>query len=148
MIFISVGCSREFLVSVCVIDDIWNKLFCFNNEPESCKWVQCLLATLNVRTHRINGGQHTTNMDAFGGSFSDAFPEKKIFVSWFNIHWVFLFWVKLMDVSNCVFNSSPPSAAYMRQETGSALVQVMACRLFGTKPLSEPLLTYYYQLDP
>ena len=27
------------------------------------------------------------------------------------------------------FNSSPPSSAYMRQETGSALVQVMACRL-------------------
>ena len=26
-------------------------------------------------------------------------------------------------------NSSPPSPAYMRQETGSALVQVMACRL-------------------
>ena len=28
-----------------------------------------------------------------------------------------------------VVNSSPPSPAYMRQETGSALVQVMACRL-------------------
>ena len=30
-------------------------------------------------------------------------------------------------------NSFPPSAAYMRQWTGSALVQVMACRLFGAK---------------
>ena len=28
----------------------------------------------------------------------------------------------------------------MRQWTGSALVQIMACRLFGTKPLPEPLL--------
>ena len=28
----------------------------------------------------------------------------------------------------------------MRQSTGSALVQVMACRLFGTKPLPEPML--------
>ena len=34
-----------------------------------------------------------------------------------------------------------PSAAYMRQWTGSALVQVMACRLFGAKPLPEPMLT-------
>ena len=37
---------------------------------------------------------------------------------------------------------SPPSAAYMRQWTGSALLQVMACRLFGDKPLPEPMLAY------
>ena len=43
-------------------------------------------------------------------------------------------------------NSSPPSAAYMFQWNGSALVQVMACRLVGTKPLPEPALTYC-QLD-
>ena len=36
-------------------------------------------------------------------------------------------------------NSSPPSATYMRQWTGSSLVQVIACRLFGTKPLPEPM---------
>ena len=30
----------------------------------------------------------------------------------------------------------------MRQRTRSALVQVMACRLFGTKPLPEPMLDY------
>ena len=41
------------------------------------------------------------------------------------------------------FNSSPPSAAYMRQRTGSSLVQVvMACRLFGAEPLPEPTLVY------
>ena len=44
-------------------------------------------------------------------------------------------------------DSSPPSAAYMRQGIGSALVQIMACRQFGAKPLSKPLLDYY-QLDP
>ena len=44
-------------------------------------------------------------------------------------------------------NSSPPSDAYMRHWTGTALVQVMACRLFGAKPLPEPMLTYC-QLDP
>ena len=36
----------------------------------------------------------------------------------------------------------PPSAAYMRQWNGSSLVQVMACRLFGAKPLPEPMLPY------
>ena len=35
----------------------------------------------------------------------------------------------------------------MRQWTGSASVQVMACRLFGTKPLPDPMLTSC-QLDP
>ena len=46
----------------------------------------------------------------------------------------------------CAFNSSPPIAAYMRRRTCPALVRVMACRLFGAKPLSEPMLTYC-QLD-
>ena len=44
-------------------------------------------------------------------------------------------------------NSSPPtSAAYMYQWTRSALVQVIACHLFGAKPLAEPKLDYC-QLD-
>ena len=46
-----------------------------------------------------------------------------------------------------VVNSSPPSAAYTRQWIGWALVQIMACRLFGAKPLSKPMLRYY-QLEP
>ena len=41
-------------------------------------------------------------------------------------------------------NSSPPSAAYRCQWTGSALVQIMACRLFGAKPLSKPMLGYWF----
>ena len=36
-------------------------------------------------------------------------------------------------------NSSPPSAAYIRQWTRWALVQVMVFRLFGAKPLPEPM---------
>ena len=44
-------------------------------------------------------------------------------------------------------NSSPPSAAYMRQWTRSAVIQIMACRLFDAKPLSKPMLGYC-QLDP
>ena len=34
------------------------------------------------------------------------------------------------------------SDAYMRWESMPTLVQIMACRLFGAKPLSEPMLTY------
>ena len=45
------------------------------------------------------------------------------------------------------FNSYPPCAPYMRQSIGSALVQIMACRLFGAKPLSKPILGYC-QLNP
>ena len=30
----------------------------------------------------------------------------------------------------------------MRKWTGSALIQVMACRLFDAKPSPEPILTY------
>ena len=41
-----------------------------------------------------------------------------------------------------VFNSSPSGAAYMRQGIGSALVQIMACGLYGAKPLSKPVLVY------
>ena len=47
----------------------------------------------------------------------------------------------------CLVNSSPSSAAYMRQWTRTALVQVMTCRLFGAKSLPEPMLTYC-QLNP
>ena len=43
-------------------------------------------------------------------------------------------------------NPSPSSAAYMRHWTGSSLVQVMACLLFGAKPLPELMLAYC-QLD-
>ena len=39
--------------------------------------------------------------------------------------------------------TSPPSAAYMRRWTGSALAQVNACRLFGAKTLLEPMLIFF-----
>ena len=42
----------------------------------------------------------------------------------------------------CVINSL--SDAYMCQQTKPSLVKIMACRLIGAKPLSEPILTYCY----
>ena len=43
-------------------------------------------------------------------------------------------------------NSLRPSYAYMRRYTMPSLAQIMACRLTGAKPLSEPMLPYC-QLD-
>ena len=56
--------------------------------------------------------------------------------------------VKLIASIICYWiNLPPPSAEYMCKWTGLALVQVMACRLFGPKPLPEPMLAYC-KLDP
>ena len=52
----------------------------------------------------------------------------------------------LTSCKHSLFNSSPPSDIYMCQWIGLVLVQIMACRLFGAKPLSEPMLGYC-QLD-
>ena len=41
-----------------------------------------------------------------------------------------------------VFNSLRLSGAYMRQYNIPTLLQIMACRLFGAKALSEPMLSY------
>ena len=42
-----------------------------------------------------------------------------------------------------LFNSCPPSTANIPQWIWSALVQIMACHLIGTMPLSEPVLGYF-----
>ena len=54
--------------------------------------------------------------------------------------WVIVNWNRFQFVS--CFNSSPLSAAYMRQWIGSALFRTMACRLLGARPLSGPVLGY------
>ena len=54
--------------------------------------------------------------------------------------------IHMLDYShilNLCVKSSPLSAAYMRQWTGSSLVHVIACCLFGAKPLPKPMLAYY-----
>ena len=54
---------------------------------------------------------------------------------------------KHLKIHVVLFNTSPPSAAYMRQYTGPAFVQVMACRRSGAKPLPELMLNYFH-LNP
>ena len=53
----------------------------------------------------------------------------------------------ICHLCRAINSSPPPSAAYMRQWTRSAWVQVMSCRLVGANPLPEPMLVYC-QLDP
>ena len=68
-----------------------------------------------------------------------------------NVNMIFL---KVAHYSNSIppppppppLDSFPPSAAYMRRWTGSALVQIMACRVDAVMTLSQPMLTYC-QLD-
>ena len=50
--------------------------------------------------------------------------------------------VVVVVCSSIKVNSSPSSATYMCQWTGSALVQIMACHLFVAKPFSNPMLGY------
>ena len=45
--------------------------------------------------------------------------------------------------TNSLINSSSPSAAYLCRWTGATLLQVMSCRLFGAKPLPDPMLIYW-----
>ena len=49
--------------------------------------------------------------------------------------------------SDSILTHLPPSATYMCQWIALTLVEIMACRLFGAKQLSKPMLGYC-QLDP
>ena len=44
-------------------------------------------------------------------------------------------------------NSSKPNDSYLHKQTRPSLVQIMACHLFGAKPLSKPMLAYC-ELNP
>ena len=80
-----------------------------------------------------NFGEHWLYMGLAHGDINinsisvwwSAFPSK----AWDNVQ---------LDL----FNSSPPSATYMCQWTWSSLNHITACRLFGAKPLPEPMLVY------
>ena len=75
----------------------------------------------------------------------ENFVAGQVLTNWY-VGWVLDKNVIEANVS-IVFNSSPPSAAYMRQWIRAALFQIMACRLIGAKPLSKPMLGYCH-LDP
>ena len=49
---------------------------------------------------------------------------------------------KPLNVEHMLSTHIPPNAADMHQWIGSALVQIMACRLVGADTLSKPMLDY------
>ena len=50
--------------------------------------------------------------------------------------------VVVLNTKGQSLNSLRLSDVYMRQWTGSSLIQVMALHLFGDKPLHQPMLTH------
>ena len=63
-----------------------------------------------------------------------------IFNCWPSCNWYII--VQSGDYFFHQFNTLMQSNAYIRQGTMLPLVQIMACRLFGAKPLSETMLSY------
>ena len=61
---------------------------------------------------------------------------------WYGMGIVYLHWTTL-GLANWLFN--PTRVVYMRRWTGSALVQIMTCRLFGAQPLPEAMVTHCQQ---
>ena len=83
----------------------------------------------------------TRSFDVFFDQRPNKRLSKQLWCWWFETHSPPL-WRHINDV-----HSSPPSAAYMPQRIRSTLFHIMVCRLFGAKPLSEPMLGYC-QVDP
>ena len=102
-----------------------------------------LLASWVVRTRyqicRTNKFFSSTMRDLNYTFTMSSLRNERNVKSYFDISW--------NKLSTARVNSSSLSAAYMRQWLGSALVQIMACRLFGAKPLPKPMLGFC-QLDP
>ena len=99
-----------------------------------------------------NGMPPTWHQNYYLNHCSELDPDKQTL---WNVHQNTSFSFKkihfIMSISAILFrlqcvNSSPPNAAHMHHWNGSALVQVMACCLFGTKPLPASMLAYC-QLD-
>ena len=108
--------------------DVWSPLFygyvIFLAEHSKCNCYQICIFSISCNQ---NDGAQSANIKICGDTL--IFVKCK--------------WMLLWNYTNL----SPPSAARMHQWIGSALVKIMACRLFGAKPLSKPMLCYC-QLDP
>ena len=74
----------------------------------------------------IVGHQRSTSVQVIFGCLME--PSHYLNQRWLIINWT--------------LNSLRPSDAYMCQWTRPPLLQIMACRLAGAKPLSEPMLEY------
>ena len=88
----------------------------------------------------LSGASHCTVCENMSGASHRTVCENMIGYGWCRIP-------AIEDIAGEVWvNLSHPSAVYIRQGIGSALVQIVACRLLGAKPFSKPMLGYC-QLD-
>ena len=78
------------------------------------------------------------------GTDRQRFKYSMEYFRWIPTKWSKMYWTTVKISWLFYF---PPSAVYMRRWIGSALIRVMVSRLFGAKPLPEPVLNYN-QLDP
>ena len=132
--------------------DYVNTLQWRHNEHDSVSNHQphdCLLNRLFGRRSKKTSKLRVTGLCAGNSTGTGEFPAQRASNAenvsiWWRHHDIVIF----PTMNSALFvSSSPPSAAYMPQWIGLALVLIMACRLFDTKPLSKPLLGYC-QLDP
>ena len=84
----------------------------------SAMWLNCWLMLTNFVKNKSHKGLVLP---------PEIFTDRET-GSYFNVKYAFL-----------SVNSSPPSVVFMCQWTGSKLVQIMACHLFGTKRLPEAM---------
>ena len=113
-----------------VIAIVWT-----NGKVLSTNFSEILVKIIDFHTRKLNWKYHLPNVNHFVQVYVDDLVLKR-----------------RNSIANalelCLFciNSLRLSDAYMCQETRLSLLQIMACRLFSTKPLSEPMLEYC-QLD-
>ena len=125
-----------------------------------CHHISSYLGMTSVYHHRIFRSDTYTHLGIVNWEVSDYQMEKvsasNVDVEWhkgmvifflFHVHslkswchisngWINYFECQLHHWSSN-FNSSNPGAAYMSQWIGAALVQIIACRLFGAKQWCE-----------
>ena len=92
-----------------------------------------LKLTKGISKHRITGpfvrGNHRLAVDS---------PHEGTISGW-RFH--------IMTSSHMITSVNSLRPSYMSRQQRPSLVQLMACSLFGTRPLSEPMMQYC-QLDP
>ena len=99
------------------------------------------LVIWNVQWHTVTFGcEHVVtlwcNINTCGAIYA--------YMIWKSSHFIYI----LRSLSKVfLINSSPPGTAYKLRWNWSSLVQIMACRLSGARPLSKPMFGYC-QLDP
>ena len=116
---------------------------------------KCILNAMNISLFQAYFTEMYFDINPSVSHKTESYCEYRIICSrrshsqvpqWRQVNIVAAIDIRQWPIKWTLFNPSPPSAAYMRQWMMLTLVQIMACRLFGAKTLSKPLLGYC-QLD-